>query len=171
MIIPVSGFEGLYEISDDGRIYTIKRQGTDSRELRTERKNDYNRVTLRKGREKHCFLVHRLVAQHFIDNPENLPCVNHKDGNKRNNSAENLEWCSYHENMTHAIKNNLNHVPALSEEKHPNRKLNWEIVKEIRESAIKGEKYSDIWKRYGITKEQVSNIVRMKHWKKCDSDG
>lgn len=165
MKIPISGFEGMYEIDDDGNIYTIKRRGTDARIMKTEHKNDYNRVTLKKCGVKYRFLVHRLVAQHFIENPDNLPCVNHKDGNKRNNKAENLEWCSYHENMVHAVKNGLNHIPGLRGENHPMRKLDWETVNKIREEFKHGERYCDIGRRYGITGEQVSNIVKMKHWK------
>lgn len=165
MKVPIKGFEGMYEIDDGGNIYTIKRQGTDTRVMKTERKNDYNRVTLNKCGKKYRFLVHRLVAQHFVENPNNLPCINHKDGNKRNNAKENLEWCDYHENMVHAIKSNLNHVPALSGERHPRRKVDLDIVRKIRADACRGEKYVDIGKRYGITGEQVSNIVKMKHWK------
>lgn len=54
-----------------------------------------------------CLKIHRLVAKAFISNPKNLPCVNHKDGNKLNNHITNLEWCTYQYNTQHALQNGL----------------------------------------------------------------
>ena len=63
--------------------------------------NRYVGVRLGKGNYRR---VHRLVAEAFIPNPENKPCVNHKDGNKRNNAASNLEWCTQEENIRHSFQ-------------------------------------------------------------------
>jgi len=92
----IKGYEGLYEVSSFGNIRTNKRQGTDSRiRKQNTAKNGYRLVTLCKnGKYKTC-LVHRLVASAFIDNPEELPCINHLDEDKENNHVDNLEWCSY----------------------------------------------------------------------------
>ena len=70
-------------------------------------KNGYRRIHVSHDGVGYKFLVHRLIAEAFIPNPENKPCVNHIDGNKQNNCAENLEWCSHSENMKHAYKHNL----------------------------------------------------------------
>ena len=89
---PIKGYEGLYEVSDQGRVKSLKydkerilKPGRDS--------GGYLRVNLYKNREKKKCLVHRLVAKTFIPNPDNLPQVNHKDENPSNNSVQNLEWC------------------------------------------------------------------------------
>lgn len=62
---------------------------------------------LTQNKTKKRLLLHRIVADTFIHNIGNKPCVNHIDGNKLNNSVENLEWCTYSENLNHAICNGL----------------------------------------------------------------
>ena len=67
----------------------------------------YEVVYFSKNNINKCKKIHRLVAEAFIENPENKPCVNHIDGNKTNNKIENLEWVTYTENMLHAYSHNL----------------------------------------------------------------
>jgi hypothetical protein len=68
----------------------------------TELPTGYMQVTIMKNKKGKSHLVHRLVAKAFLPNPENKPCVNHIDGNKKNNSVTNLEWCTYSENEKHS---------------------------------------------------------------------
>ena len=67
----------------------------------------YKYYRLSKDNQKQMFYAHRLVAEYFLDNKDNLPVVNHKDGNKLNNNVDNLEWVNYSENIFHAHKNHL----------------------------------------------------------------
>ena len=76
----------------------------------------YKVVTLTDGKKFKCFTVHRLVAEAFIDNPNNLPCVNHKDENKLNNSVKNLEYCTPKYNANYGTRNKR---MALSKKKNP----------------------------------------------------
>lgn len=74
-------------------------------------KEGYTRVYIRdkSTNKRKDYKLHRLVAEYFIKNPKNLPCVNHIDGNKMNNKIENLEWVTHSENNIHAYKTGLNH--------------------------------------------------------------
>lgn len=87
---PVVGYEGLYEVSNLGRVKSLRRNrvlmgGSD--------KDGYKRLALCYCNKREYKFVHRIVAEAFIPNPEGLPQVNHKDENKTNNAVWNLEWC------------------------------------------------------------------------------
>ena len=107
---PVVGLEGLYEVSNKGRVRSVDRdiirsdgrvqhkKGVVLKQFITNKGYPY--VMVNKGYKQHLKTVHRLVAQAFIPNPSNYPVVNHKDENKTNNCVENLEWCTQSHNMT-----------------------------------------------------------------------
>ena len=105
---PVKGFEGLYEVSDHARVRSLDRWVTqDNNGTLCERiykgkiisqqidHNGYLSVHISINGKVTGKNVHRLVAEAFVPNPNNLPCINHKDENKRNNLPSNLEWCDY----------------------------------------------------------------------------
>mgnify|MGYP004477016409 CR=1 FL=1 len=99
----IEGFEGLYQVSNLGRVKSLnyRRTGKEKVVKGWYDKNFYRHVTLRVNGKDKQFLVHRLVAETFIPNPQNKPFVNHIDEKSSNNNAENLEWCTHKENMNH----------------------------------------------------------------------
>lgn len=107
----IKGFEGLYQVSNLGRVKSLKK---DIIMKPSKHREGYLYYILRKQGRK-TFKAHRLVAITFIPNPESKPEVNHKDGNKKNNSADNLEWLTRSENAIHAKENNL--IPRGNKQK------------------------------------------------------
>lgn len=109
----IKDYEGLYQISNLGRVKSLPKIRKANHDYISKEKylkfggKRYNIVVLYKNKKAKTFTVHKLVALHFIDNPENKSCVNHKDGNKLNNNVHNLEWCSISENTKHAYDNGL----------------------------------------------------------------
>lgn len=102
----IKGFEGLYQISNYGNIKSlINRTGVNKILNPGITSAGYQTITLCKNKKRTTIQIHRIVAEHFLGLSE--LCVNHKDCNKLNNYVENLEWVTYKENMTHAIKNGL----------------------------------------------------------------
>ena len=107
---PVKGFEGYYEVSNLGRVRSVAiyvNSKNNSKRYRSERilkgilHNEYLWVTLSKDNIKIKKRIHRLVAEVFIPNPDNLPFINHKDEVKTNNVFKNLEWCTPEYNNTY----------------------------------------------------------------------
>lgn len=103
----IIGYEGLYEVSNKGNVRNVRRNT-----LLKLSKNYYGyiRVALSKNGIKTWLRVHRLVAQAFLPNPDNLPQINHKDEDKLNNCVENLEWCTakYNNNYGDRLKKSIN---------------------------------------------------------------
>lgn len=100
---PIEGTDGKYEVSNTGKVRSLDYAGRGiTKELRPWNNGGYDRVNLAISKKKVNFLVHRLVAEAFIPNPDNKPEVNHNDGNKHNNCAYNLEWSTRKENLHHA---------------------------------------------------------------------
>lgn len=103
----IEGFEGLYQISNLGRVKSINYNKTRKEKILKYRKHRYGylMVVLFKDGKRKEILVHRLVAQAFLPNPDNLPQVNHKDENKTNNCVENLEFCDAKYNSNYGTRN------------------------------------------------------------------
>ena len=100
----IKDYEGLYQISNYGRVKSFPRKGTELKEkIIKVRQNNYGYlvVGLCKNNFRKYYLIHRLVAKAFIPNPDNLPCVNHKDENPKNAKATNLEWCTHKYNINY----------------------------------------------------------------------
>jgi hypothetical protein len=115
---PITGFEGLYEVSNHSRVRGVDRYVPMKKKFLKFQvgvinkgylsKSGYWRVLLRKpNNQKKMMSVHRLVAIEFIPNPENKPCINHINGISSDNTLSNLEWCTYKENTIHAHKTGL----------------------------------------------------------------
>lgn len=104
-MIDIPGYEGLYAVTPDGDIYSHR---TDKIKKPVRHKQGYRSVTLVAQDGKISgYLVHRLVATVLVSNREGKPFVNHKDGDKTNNSPGNLEWVTRSENMQHALRTGL----------------------------------------------------------------
>lgn len=128
----IDGFEGLYEVSNLGRIKCLEHKcpGRYKGRFRTVKEhimkitknkaNGYYYVILSNSDRGKTFAVHRLVAQAFLENPDNLPCVNHKDENKQNNNVQNLEWCTplYNNTYNDVHKNRKRYTHKIDYDKN-----------------------------------------------------
>jgi len=137
-----------YSISDHGRIYN---RITGNYRNPSINKDGYYTISIRKGGKKRTILIHRIVAKAFVENPHNKPCVNHKDGNKLNNHASNLEWCTIAENNRHAHKNGLMNI--VKGEQSGTAKLTEDIVLEMRRLYLVED----------ITQKQIADVFGVNH--------
>ena len=148
----IKNYEGLYQVSNLGNVKSVDRyvyagdnsnhkyQHIKERNLKLSGGDKYIQVILCKNGKIKAFLVHRLVAEAFIPNPDNLPCINHKDENPKNNQVENLEWCTYkYNNEYNGRINKCKHkISQTLKGKPRNVKLTDEQRKNVSEGAKKG---------------------------------
>jgi hypothetical protein len=172
----VVGYEGLYMVSSMGRVkslaktvFILQNGGNVSLQerLRAQHHNNKNKkiayliITLtnpNRGKRSKTEKVHQIVAKAFVPNPENKECVNHKNGNKLDNRAENLEWVTRKENAQHAFKNGLSGGVVI---RPLFKKLTLKDVTQIFKSNESGTMLA---KKYDVSKGIISAIRTGKIW-------
>lgn len=139
----IKGFEGLYQVSDDGLVLSVRTGNI----LKGETdKNGYRRVKI--GGKN--FKIHRLVAAHFIG--ERKDPVNHKDGNKNNNCLDNLEYLSHTDNIKHAYATGLRKRILKIEDVR--------IIKNLNKSSLK-----ELSSKFGVSARCIQHIRSGNSWK------
>jgi len=165
IFVPIKGYEGLYKISNLGNVVSCeKRKGRGYKQIQPEkikkqRTNScgYLIVQLCKNGIFKTLITHRLTAFHFVDNPDNLPEVNHKDGNKLNPISTNLEWNTRKQNERHAYETGLKKTGAM-----------WGNSKAVFQYSLSGllikewDCISDIVRAFGYHKRLISNCCQGK---------
>lgn len=153
----VVGFEGAYKVSSFGRVKSLR--GLKGGFLKPLKNTDgYLMVVLFSGGKRECHRIHRLVATHFIVNPDDKETVNHIDGDKENNRLDNLEWATRSEQALHMFRIGLK---SHKGENHPRRRLNNEQVLEVFNSKEAAKLLSD---KYNVSRDTISSIRKGYIW-------
>ncbi|MEI7509321.1 MAG: NUMOD4 domain-containing protein [Flavobacterium sp.] len=172
----IVGYEGHYQVSSIGRVKSLARVVESRKGIFGNKKESFLKATKNKKgylnlklcikKDEVCseksVIVHRLVANEFLENPLNKPKVNHKNGIKDDNRVNNLEWCTGSENVIHALANNLKISQKGSE--HGNSKLTEEKVLEIRKIG-RSKTLKEVAKIYNVDISLISLVLLNKIWK------
>jgi hypothetical protein len=149
-----------YIVSEDGTIESLL---TNKKISKRVGPNGYYQVNLCINGKCKTFMLHRIIGILFIENPNNYPCLNHKDGNKLNNDVSNLEWVTHKENVQHANRNGLiNHAKGT---RTNNGRFNEDDIRKIRQLFSDGKSKREISVIYGVTKSAISQILSGKTYK------
>lgn len=160
---------GDYEVRENGDVIGLSGRKSGQKLTKSGHPQGYHMVSLRQygsHRFLKCYL-HRVVAYHFLDNPNDLPEINHIDGNKQNNAVENLEWCTRKENARHALETGLfDNIKILNAkgEKNPRAKLTEDEVLDIRWLYGLGVSMANLAREWGLNPATIHEVVRRKSW-------
>lgn len=174
---PVVGYEGLYEVSTHGRVKSVARIYQSIKEgfnwdkrtisaLKATRlkKDGYVDTGLSLDGKYTQRVIHRLVAEAFIPNPENKPCVNHIDNNRSNNHVSNLEWVNHKENTAHSYAQNRGTWQKQWGEDNVSSKLNLDEVLKLRKLKSQGKTNREVSDILNINIKEVGRIHRKERW-------
>lgn len=166
----IEGFEGLYQVSNFGKIKSLPKSNSPGINILNPKPNKYGylKVHLYKEGKRYKKQVHRLVGAAFISNPDNKPCINHIDSTRTNNNAENLEWVTYKENYDHSKSKGRQPV-RYGEDVGKQAKLTTAQVIEIKKLLRNGKLLQkDIAKLFNVNPRTISKIkceIRWSHIK------
>ena len=160
-MIDVKGYEGRYKIDDKGNVYSVGRK----RFLKPDTSGDgYARYTLSTNGKTKKWFAHRLMLLSYgIEQTGEV--VNHKDGDKLNNTLNNLEWCSVSYNNSHAYMTGLK---SQNGEQNHRSKLKTKDVIEIRAMNLEGINLNTIANKYNTTRSKIYRIVTRRRWKQIE---
>ena len=172
--VPIKGYETMYMVSNLGRIKSLDKIVNSKYNSKAIKKGKLMQTnSLRKGYKyielydletnHKKFSIHRLIAIHFIPNPNNYPMINHKDGNTLNNSIDNLEWCTASQNTKHAFDTGL--LVTRKGESCTQSKLTEQQVKDIYVLKSHGMTSKAISKIYGVCFSTICDIFQGRTWK------
>lgn len=154
--------EGKIEVRENGEVFSL----LSNKLLKLHLSSGYYKIAIYFPDGNKQYKVHRLVASKYIPNPNNLPCVNHKDGNKLNNHKDNLEWCTHQENSQHA--STLGLMVQKFGEDNPQSKLTLEDVEYCRRVYIPRDKEfggSALARRFGVAQQVMSKVLLNQTWR------
>lgn len=151
--------EPEYEMSSEGLIRNKKTKHVKSTRLS---RAGYPRVTLYPSGKT--YTVHRLFAEQFLENPDNLPYINHKDGVKDNNELSNLEWCTASYNTKHAISIGLIEPIDWKGSKNPSVKLDYGIVYSIKFGTLNLVSNQELACIFKVDLETIRRVKTGEHW-------
>lgn len=163
-----------YKVFEDGTVVSLGRIGARGYIVKDKiltphpNSNNYLRVSMNLSGKNKDYFVHRLVAECFIPNPDNKRIVNHKDGNKSNNNASNLEWATSSENNRHAFRTGLKTPTMHIGKDNWNSKLDEYKAEWIKEHYIKGDKtygQTALARKFGVAQSSIWAVINNKSWR------